>query len=140
MRPRPPARSRAGLDWLHLASGSLWLGGLVGLVLWGDPASSPPCRGAPVVVPRFSNVAFVSVPFCSARVWAAVLHLPILSALWTTSYGQTILVKASLLALAMGIGAVNLPSTGRGLWRRARPEVGPPPSRLGVSSRARCSC
>ena len=41
-------------------------------------------------------------------IWAAILHLPILSALWTTSYGQVILLKASILALAMLVASVNL--------------------------------
>jgi hypothetical protein len=41
-------------------------------------------------------------------VWASVLHLPILSALWTTSYGKTILVKAGLLTAAMILGSINL--------------------------------
>ncbi len=74
-------------------------------------ASRPPRRvaGLAVVVPRFSNVAFVSVGLLlGSGIWAAVLHLPILSALWITSYGLAILTKAGLLALAMLLGAINL--------------------------------
>ncbi len=41
-------------------------------------------------------------------IWASVLHLPILSALWTTNYGKVILIKAGLLLLAMVFGAINL--------------------------------
>jgi copper transport protein len=50
------------LDWLHLASGSVWLGGLIGLlVLWWSLPSARRVSGLAIVVPRFSNVAFVSV-------------------------------------------------------------------------------
>ena len=49
-------------DWLHLASGSLWLGGLVGLlVLWFTVGVTTRVPALSTVVPRFSNVAFVSV-------------------------------------------------------------------------------
>jgi Copper resistance protein D/YtkA-like len=39
---------------------------------------------------------------------ATVLHMPILAALWQTSYGKAILVKIALLAAAMLLAAVNL--------------------------------
>jgi copper transport protein len=98
------------LDWTHLLSGSLWLGGLVGLLVLA--ASLPAGRrvaGLAVCVPRFSNVAFVSVlVLLGSGVGASVIHLPLLSALWQTSYGEAILVKAGLLAAAMSLAAVNL--------------------------------
>ena len=50
------------LDWLHLITGSVWLGGLIGLlVLWFSLRAAARVAGLSVVVPRFSNVAFVSV-------------------------------------------------------------------------------
>jgi copper transport protein len=39
---------------------------------------------------------------------ASVVHLPTLSSLWQTSYGQAILVKAGILLAAMALAAVNL--------------------------------
>jgi copper transport protein len=39
---------------------------------------------------------------------ASVMHLPTLSSLWDTSYGQAILVKAGILLAAMVVAAVNL--------------------------------
>ena len=68
------------LDWLHLASGSLWIGGLVGLlVLWVTLAAGQPGRRARRLRPRFSNVAFVSVlVLLGSGVGATVLHMPIL--------------------------------------------------------------
>ena len=105
-----PAALALGLDWVHLVSGSLWIGGLAGLlVLW---FSTPPGRRRAtlaLVVPRFSKVAFVSVmALLASGVVASYLHLPTLASLWNTSYGKTILVKAALLAVAMLFGAVNL--------------------------------
>jgi copper transport protein len=98
------------LDWAHLVAGSLWLGGLIGLlVLWGSLAAGKRVAGLAVAVPRFSNVAFVSVLFLLASgTGATVIHMPILAALWETSYGKAILVKIGLLLAAILLGAVNL--------------------------------
>jgi copper transport protein len=98
------------LDWLHLAAGSVWLGGLIGLlVLIGSLPAAQRVAGLAVCVPRFSNVAFVSVvALLGSGVWASVLHLPTLASLWQTSYGQAIIVKSSLLLAAMLIASVNL--------------------------------
>jgi copper transport protein len=112
------------LDWLHLASGSLWLGGLVGLLLvWGSLVA-----GLAVSVPRFSNVAFVSVlVLIGSGVGATIIHMPTLASLWQTSYGKTILVKAGLLLAAMLLAAFNLLRTKPHLEAaEARPELGPP--------------
>jgi copper transport protein len=117
------------LDWLHVAAGSLWLGGLAGLlVIWAGLPTARRVAGLSVVVPRFSAVALGSVAvLLGSGIWASVLHLPILSALWTTSYGEAILVKAGLLAGAMVLGAVNLLSTRPQLVAApGRPEMGPP--------------
>ncbi len=98
------------LDWVHLVSGSLWIGGLIGLlVLWRSLSAPSRVAGLAVSVPRFSNVAFVSVVFLLASgIGATVIHMPIVAALWETGYGKAILVKIGLLAAAMLLGAVNL--------------------------------
>ena len=110
--PRRPRRAALSLllDWLHLISGSIWLGGLVGLlVLWRSLPAAQRVAGLVVTVPRFSNVAFVSVMLLlGTGIGASVLHLPVLSALWQTSYGQAILVKAGLLLAAMVLASFNL--------------------------------
>lgn len=119
--PRPLALA---LDWLHLAAGSLWLGGLIGLVVL--IGSLPPARrlaSLAVCVPRFSNLAFVSVVvLLGSGVWASVLHLPTLASLWQTSYGQAIIVKASLLLGATALASFNLLRT-----RPALQAADPPP-------------
>jgi copper transport protein len=104
------------LDVVHLGSGSLWLGGLIGLlVLWLSLAAVARA-GAPSrvevlahVVPRFSNVAFVSVLVLLATgTGATIIHMPAVNALWDTGYGVAILVKIGLLGAALALGAVNL--------------------------------
>ncbi len=97
-------------DWLHLVSGSLWLGGLAGLlVLWRSLPAARRTAGLVVCVPRLSNTAFVSVTvLLGSGIGAAAVHLPTLAALWQTSYGKTILVKAAILLAAMLVAAVNL--------------------------------
>ena len=50
------------LDWLHLVSGSVWVGGLIGLlVIWRSLPAARRVAGLVVCVPRFSNTAFVAV-------------------------------------------------------------------------------
>lgn len=98
------------LDWVHLAAGSIWLGGLVGLIVL---AAALPAglrvAGLAVCVPRFSNTALVSVLLLLASgIGATVVHLPLLAALWQTSYGVAIIVKICLLAAALLLAAVNL--------------------------------
>ena len=115
--PRPLSVS---LDWLHLASGSIWLGGLIGLlVLWWSLPARGRSAGLAVAVPRFSNVAFVCVlVLVGSGTAAAAIHLPTLASLWQTSYGKAILVKVALLAAALVLASVNLLRTKPELQRR----------------------
>ncbi len=122
----PRALSLA-LDWLHLLAGSIWIGGLVGLiVLWWSLGESRRVDGLAIAVPRFSTVAFVSVMVLIASgIWASVLHFPTLASLWETSYGQALLVKVALLLTAMLLASVNLVRTKPRLEAAgARPELG----------------
>jgi copper transport protein len=115
-------------DWIHLAAGSLWVGGLIGLlVLWRSLPAPRRVAGLVVCVPRFSNTAFVSVmALIGAGTVGAVLHLPTLASLWETSYGQTLLVKIALLGGAMLLAAVNLLRNKPQLAAfNERPELGP---------------
>jgi len=97
-------------DWTHLVAGSVWVGGLIGLlVLWRSLPVAQRVAGLIVSVPRFSNVAFVSVVVLIASgTGASIVHLPTLATLWETSYGQAIVVKIALLGGAMLLAAVNL--------------------------------
>ncbi|MFL5911823.1 MAG: copper resistance protein CopC [Gaiellaceae bacterium] len=114
-----PRALALAFDWLHLAAGTLWIGGLVGLlVLWSSLPAVRRTAGLVVCVPRFSNAALVSVVvLLGSGIGAAVLHLPTLATLWQTGYGKTIVVKASLLFAAILLAAVNLLRTKPGLAR-----------------------
>jgi copper transport protein len=116
-------------DWSHLSAGSIWVGGLIGmLVLWSSLPAAQRIAGLVVSVPRFSNVAFVSVNvLIVSGVAAAIVHLPTIASLWQTSYGKAILWKVGLLVVAMLIAAVNLLATRPRLQAADgdRPNVGP---------------
>jgi copper transport protein len=121
-----PRGAAVFLDWLHLVCASVWLGGLIGLlVLWRSLPVAQRVAGLVVCVPRFSSVAFVSVLLLlGTGVGASALHLPAIAALWQTSYGKTILVKAAILLVAMLVAAGNL--------LRTKPQL----SRAGVGESA----
>jgi copper transport protein len=122
--PRPLA---LGLDWLHLAAGSIWIGGLIGLlVLWRSLPVARRVAGLTVCVPRFSNTAFFSVmALIGSGIGASFLHLPTLASLWQTSYGKALVAKIALLLTAMLLAAVNLARTKPRLQAsRERPELG----------------
>jgi copper transport protein len=97
-------------DWFHLVAGSVWVGGLIGLVVLAATLPAPRRVAALVVcVPRFSNVAFVSVLILiGAGTGSAVQQIPTLASFWQTSYGKSLLVKIALLAAALLLAAVNL--------------------------------
>lgn len=117
------------LDWLHVSAGSIWIGGLLGLlVLWRSLPVAARTAGLVVAVPRFSNTALLSVlALIGSGIGAALLHLPTIASLWQTSYGEALLVKIVLLALAIVLAAVNLL---RVKPRLGRVEVGEAAARL----------
>ena len=109
-RPRR-AGSRCPFDWLHLLSGSVWLGGLVGLlVLWFTRRpSAAACRCLSVVVPRFSNVALASVLVLLATgTGATIIHMPTVDALWETGYGDGDPRQDRPARRAVALASVNL--------------------------------
>jgi copper transport protein len=92
-------------DWVHLSAATLWVGGLVQLaaVVW--PAA-PELRRTAFL--RFSRLATVLVALLLvAGTYLSILRLPQVHDLWTTGYGHVLLVKLSLVALALGWGAVH---------------------------------
>ena len=110
MQPKPLREGFSlALDWLHLVSGSVWLGGLIGLLVLA--AALPPTlrtAGLQACAVRFSSVAVVSVALLLATgVGAAVIHLPILAALWQTTYGTAILVKSGLFLAALALASLH---------------------------------
>jgi copper transport protein len=120
-------------DAVHLLSGSLWLGGLVGLlVLWFALGGERRVAALSVIVPRFSALALVSVLLLLATgTGATIIHMPTLDALWKTGYGVAILVKIGLLAAACALAAGNLLRTRPRLAAaQERPDLARPAARL----------
>jgi copper transport protein len=120
-------------DWLHMVAGSIWFGGLVGLlVLWFGLSSRNRVAALSVVVPRFSNVALGSVlVLAGTGVGETIDHMPAVNALWETGFGQAILVKTGLLGGAALLASGNMLRSRPGLIAaRERPEVGEPSARL----------
>jgi copper transport protein len=121
------------LDWLHLASGSVWIGGLIGLlVLWFTLSRPRRVAGLSVCVPRFSNIALPSVlALLATGIAATIIHMPTVDALWKTGYGQAIIVKIGILTAAIGLATINrLRSKPRLIAARGDPERGASAARL----------
>jgi len=92
-------------DWLHLSAAILWVGGLVQLavVVW---PGQPERRGASFR--RFSRLATGCVAvLIGAGTYLSVERLPQLHDLWRTGYGHVLLVKLSLVALALAWGGAH---------------------------------
>jgi copper transport protein len=120
-------------DWLHVAAGSVWLGGLVGvLVLWFSAPARERVAALSVCIPRFSNVALGSVLVLAATGGGeAIDHMPAVNALWETGYGRAILVKTGLLGAAVLVASGNLLRSRPGLIAaRREPNKGESAARL----------
>jgi copper transport protein len=96
------------LDSVHLAAGSVWLGGLVGMLVLAAAVGSLRVATLAAVVPRFSKLAFVSVmALVASGIGSALQHFPTLDSLWTTSYGKALILKLIFLAGTIAIASVN---------------------------------
>jgi putative copper export protein len=115
------------VDWFHLGAASLWVGGLLQLLL--EPTLLP--RAAPRASRLF---AIVLGPLVLAGIYAAHLHVATLARLLGTPYGRVLLAKLAVAAVAMTIGARNHyrnvpalergePTANRRLVRSVRVEV-----------------
>ncbi len=92
-------------DWVHIAAASLWIGGLAtlaGLVWFGAPALRREAFA------RFSMLATVSICLVlTAGIYLSIVRLPHLHDLWTTGYGQVLLVKIGLVCGALAWGGFH---------------------------------
>ena len=112
-------------DSVHLFAASLWIGGLAILafvLLPGLRGLDPLHRRAVLVVaiPRFSGLALISMAAIGVTgFYADWLHVGNLTALQTTAHGQALIAKLAVLAVILGIAAVNLFVIKRRLTRPA---------------------
>ena len=92
-------------DWAHLSAACLWIGGLIQLVVVVWPLM-PAARRAAFL--GFSRLATVCVGvLLLAGIYLSILRLPHLNDLWTTGYGQVLLVKIGLVSLAFAWGGLH---------------------------------
>lgn len=116
------------VDWLHLLSATIWIGGLLALVIGVMTMSGLQAMQRRVVfaalIPRFSTLAIGSVLILAVTgFYASWLEVGNLTALMSTAYGHTLLVKLILLIPILMLGAGNLLFWGPGmLQRREAPE------------------
>jgi copper transport protein len=95
-------------DFVHLVAASAWTGGLVFLVLGLIWAAGDRWSLASRAVPRFSNIAVVSVAaLIAAGVVNAYLQVGEWRGLWDTTYGLLLLAKIGLVLPLLLLGAYN---------------------------------
>jgi copper transport protein len=94
------------IDGLHLAAMAIWLGGLVILLVGVLPRREP--DELEYVLPRFSNVAFVSVCVLAASgTYAAWRGVGTIHAIFSTTYGLLVLTKILLFVGLLAIANVS---------------------------------
>ncbi len=100
-------------DYVHLLAAAAWAGGLVMLagVLWAGWANGR-ANGARLdlwpAVRRFSLLASGSVFILALTgLFNSLVEIPSLASLWTTPYGQVLLLKLALVGAALGIAFFN---------------------------------
>lgn len=129
----PESRYATVIDWTHLTAMSLWLGGLLPLLLAlrefrrqeaVGPHGSGEDHGFRIaVVRRFSTVALLAVMWLAATgLFAAYIQVRHPSLIIPTTYGRTLIVKLVLFAALFALGAVHrrvsIPRLGDGAQTR----------------------
>lgn len=108
-------------DWLHLTATALWLGGLIQFFVVITLVRRYLTPSIPILsrlVGYFSNFARVTVVvLIISGVYAAWLQVGSFEALFTTVYGNSLLIKLMLIVPLLAISGVNLFYTQRGLQR-----------------------
>ena len=101
----PPASKWSELaDWVHLSAASLWAGGVV--MLLAVFLTAPALRQKAFVA--FARLAPVLIALLlAAGIYLSLLRLPTVSDLWTTGYGHVLIVKLSLVAVALAWGGFH---------------------------------
>jgi putative copper export protein/methionine-rich copper-binding protein CopC len=99
------------VDWGHMYSAAIWIGGLAGLALLRPsmrPRAGRPGELWPIVLRRFSAIATVCVgTLILTGLWMAWLHVGPPRLLVQTLYGETLLVKLILVLIVLAVAAAN---------------------------------
>lgn len=111
-------------DWTHMLAVSAWLGTLVFVIGVGVPEAirgdaTTAGRAIGDMVRVFSPAALVFAGLAvGTGVVSAVFQLGAVSDLWTSEYGNTLLIKIGVVLLVAAAGAYN--------WRRVKPRLSEP--------------
>lgn len=98
------------LDTLHVLAGGVWLGTLSVLVALAIPAlrDATACVALHGLLLRFSRVALTSAAVVALTgVYAAWGNVGSWHALWSTAYGDALVLKLCAVSLALILGAIN---------------------------------
>lgn len=114
------------VDWIHLAASSVWIGGLLAVLvamIYGTHGVARDERreAFALTISSFTTIAIVSVVILVVSgLYSSWLQVGNLIALRETSYGQTLLIKIGLTILLIGLGAVNQRILGPRMRQAAR--------------------
>jgi mono/diheme cytochrome c family protein len=116
------SQSAITTDWMHLIAASVWVGGLItlviGLVLIRSLSLEQRRSVYAEAIPRFSTLAIIAtIMLVITGVYAAWLQVGNLDALWHTTYGKTLIVKLVTIVPLLLLGAINLLVVGPGMRR-----------------------
>jgi copper transport protein len=115
----PDAAAPVFSDWVHLSMTALWVGGLVqfvnvfGAVRRRVKPELPALESLVGYVSNFARVLVVGLLLTG--LFAAWLEVGSIQGLFTTLYGQVLLVKGLLVLVLIGVAGINLLFTRRGL-------------------------
>lgn len=99
----------AAVDTVHVAAGSVWVGGVLALcgVAWSRSRAAR-ATGAGELLVRFSTSASIALAaVAAAGTVMAFIVLDSFGDLTGTDWGQTLLIKMAAVAVAAGIGVYN---------------------------------
>ena len=100
-----PRLAEVAAQWVHVVAASAWVGGLAALLLGIRGVEAEPRAAA---VKRFSTVAaFLLAIVAATGIVRAIGQLHRWSDLWDSGYGVAVDVKAALILVLAGLGAVN---------------------------------
>jgi copper resistance protein D len=96
-------------DWIHAVAAGTWIGGLFGLVLAVFPDRARwPASLLGRTAQRFSRLAgYCLLAVVATGAYNVWIQVPGPSALWTTTYGEALIVKLVLAAALAFIGCSN---------------------------------
>jgi copper transport protein len=105
-----------GVDWLHLLSTAIWIGGVVCLILVLPtalrrfiPGTGERTRFLASLIPLFSQMSLICVTvLVLSGVYSSWIEIGSLEALYSTLYGQVLLAKLALFIFIMALAAGNL--------------------------------